>query len=265
MGHPVGFKWYALAEKKGMATPPQEPKSGSRFHIEAAKIPQYVPPVALLPHEKVGQSASGFDYDHTDGKFGPFKNHLFVGDQHHSNLTRVVLERIDGRYQGVAIPFRSGFSSGIVPVFQAPDGSIFAGGTNRGWGSVGPKEYALERVVWTGKTPFELLDMKVKPDGFDLSFTAPVDKTSAADVKSYAMRTWTYIFQAEYGSPEVDKTTPTIKSATVSDDALHVRLVVDGLQVGSIHELKLPGVRTAAGNQSLLHPIAYYTLWKIPK
>ena len=265
MGHPIGFKWFPQAEKKGMAPPPQEPKSGSRFHIEAAKIPQYIPPVCLLPHEKVGQSASGFDYDHTDGKFGPFKNHLFVGDQHHSNLTRVVLDKVGERYNSVAIPFRSGFASGVVPVMQAPDGSFIIGGTNRGWGSVGPKEYALERLVWTGKTPFELLDMKATPDGFDLTFTEPVDKAKAADVNSYAMRTWTYIFQSEYGSPEVDKSKSTIKSATVSDDGLHVRLVVDGLEVGHVHELKLDGVRSAGKAAPLLHPIAYYTLWSIPK
>ncbi|TLZ69422.1 MAG: hypothetical protein E6K10_10695, partial [Methanobacteriota archaeon] len=53
MGHPIGFKWYPMAQLKGMPPPPREPTSGSRFHVEAAKIPQYIPPVALLPHEKV--------------------------------------------------------------------------------------------------------------------------------------------------------------------------------------------------------------------
>lgn len=262
-GHPVGNKWYDRA--KNMGSRPPDPKSGSRFHVEAQKIKQYIPPACLLPHQKVGQSASGIECDRSGGKFGPFKNHLFVGDQHHSNLTRVVLEKIDGRYQGAAIPFRSGFASGIVPVLQAPDGSMIVGGTNRGWGSVGPKEYALERLVWTGKTPFELFDMKARSDGFELTFTDPVDKASAADVKSYAMATFTYIFQAEYGSPEVDRTTPTIRKATVSDDGRRVRLTIEGLEIGHIHELKLDGVRAASGNRALLHPIAWYTLWNLPK
>ena len=261
-GHPIGNKWYDLA--KNMGERPPDPKSGSRFHTEAAKIKQYVPPAVLLPHQKVGQSASGIACDTSGGKFGPFANHLFVGDQHHSNITRVVLEKVNGRYQGVAVPFRSGFASGVVPVIQAPDGSLLAGGTNRGWGSVGPKEYALERVVWTGKTPFELLDMKIRPDGFELRFTQPLDRATAADVKSYSMQTFTYIYQAEYGSPEVDRTKPTIRAAAVTDDGLRVRLTVDGLQIGHIHELRMPGVRAAAGNAALLHPIAWYTLWNIP-
>ena len=264
-GHPIGNRWYDDPRAAGMGPRPAEPKSGSRFHVEAARIKQYEPPAVLLPHSKVGQSASGIQVDGAGGKFGPFAGHLFIGDQHHSNLTRVVLEKVNGRYQGVAIPFVSGFGSGVVPLAQSPkDGSLFVGGTNRGWGSVGPKAFALERLAWTGKTPFEVYDMKAAPDGFTLTFTQPVDAKSAGDVKSYAMSTYTYLFQSEYGSPEVDPTTPAIKSATVSADGNSVKLVVDGMQVGSVHELHLDGVRSPAG-APLLHPVAYYTLWEVPK
>jgi hypothetical protein len=52
----------------------------------------------------------------------------------------------------------------------------------------------------------------------------------------------------------------------VSDDGLNVHLVVDGMKIGSIHELKLPGVKSAKdSSKGLLHPIAWYTLWNIPK
>ena len=84
---------------------------------------------------------------------------------------RVSLEMIDGKYQGACYPFRQGFGSGALSVLQGPDGSLFVGGTNRGWGSRGPKNVSLDRLVWTGETPFEVLEMKAKPDGFTLSFT----------------------------------------------------------------------------------------------
>jgi hypothetical protein len=42
-----------------------------------------------------------------------------------------------------------------------------------------------------------------------------------------------------------------------------VRLFVDKLQVGHVHELHLDGVRSASG-QPLLHREAYYTLNFIP-
>ena len=58
--------------------------------------------------------------------------------------------------------------------------------------------------------------------------------------------------------------TPTIKSVTVALDARSVRLVVDRLEEGHIHELHLPGVRSAKG-QPVLHSTAYYTLNYLPE
>ena len=145
----------------------------------------------------------------------------------------------------------------------ASDGSMFVFGTNRGWGSVGSKPYALQRVVWTGKTPFEVREVRAKPDGFELTFTQPVDPQSAGSAASYTLGTFTYIYQASYGSPEVDQTTPTIKSVTVAPDALSARLVIDGLVEGHIHELHFAGVRSAGG-KPLLHDVAFYTLNAIP-
>jgi hypothetical protein len=77
------------------------------------------------------------------------------------------------------------------------------------------------------------------------------------------MKTFTYIYRADYGSPEVDATTPKIAKVEVGQDGRSVRLTVDGLQEGHIHDLALPGVRSTDG-QPLLHPQAYYTLNYIP-
>jgi hypothetical protein len=140
---------------------------------------------------------------------------------------------------------------------------LFVGGTNRGWGSRGPKPFALDRVTWTGKIPFEVLEMRIRSDGFELVFTEPVDPASAGAPASYALKTYTYIFQSAYGSPEVDATTPRLREVRVLEDRRRVRLVVEGLQIGHVHELALPGVRSAEG-KPLLHPVAYYTLWNLP-
>ncbi|MFO0881119.1 MAG: hypothetical protein U0840_27665 [Gemmataceae bacterium] len=263
VGHPGGFRWYNEPEAKYLGGAPAQPKSGSRIVTEAKKIPQLVPPAVSFPYGKMGQSASGIECDLSAGKFGPFEKQLFVGDQTHSTLMRVFLEKVNGRYQGACFPFRAGFGSGIVPVRQGRDGSLFVGSTNRGWGSRGPKPFAIERLVWTGQTPFEIQEMRAKPDGFELVFTRPVDPTTAGDVKSYAMKTFTYIYQASYGSPEVDETKPTITRAEVGSDGKSVRLYVDKLQEGHIHDLEAKGVKSTTG-ENVLHPQAYYTLNYIP-
>ncbi len=131
-----------------------------------------------------------------------------------------------------------------MPIRFGKDGSLFVGGTNRGWGSRGPKPFAVERLVWTGKVPFEIHEMHAKPDGFELTFTKPVDPETAGKVESYQMKTFTYIYRADYGSPEVDQTTPTITKVEVGKDGKSVRLYVDGLQEGHIHDLAVPGVRS---------------------
>jgi glucose/arabinose dehydrogenase len=263
-GHPGGWQWYDLPiVKEELGKQPTMPVDKSRIYVEMAKIPEFVPPPVWLPHVRIGQSASGIAADLSGGKFGPFAGQLFVGDQHHSNLVRCDLETVDGRTQGVAIPFKYGFGSGIVPTKQAPDGSLWVGGTNRGWGSVGPKLFALERLLWTGKTPFEIQTVKVRPDGFDVSFTEPVDPKLAADPASYAMESYSYIYRAEYGSPEVDQAKQTVTRARVSADGKAVRLTVTGMKIGSVHELHVEKLRSAKGEE-LVHPLAYYTLWAIP-
>lgn len=263
VGHPDSFKWYKEPEAKYLGAPPVAPKSGSRQMIEAKKIPQFYPTSVMFPYAKMGNSASGLDVDVSGGKFGPFEKQLFVGDQTASTIMRVTLEKVNDKYQGACYPFRSGMGSGIVPVRFAPDGSVFAGGTNRGWGSRGNKPFSIERVVWTGKIPFEIHEMKAKPDGFELTFTKPVNPESAGKVDSYAMKTFTYIYQGAYGSPEVDHSKPTITKVEVGKDNKSVRLYVDGLREGHIHDLTTPGVRSADG-EPVLHPQAYYTLNYIP-
>ncbi len=257
-GNPSGFKWYKDAEPF-VGKQPTEPESKTRAVDQAEKIPEFELPVLMFPYNKMGKSASGVTCDMSGGKFGPFQEQLFVSDQSDSTVMRVYLEKVGGHYQGACFPFLEGFGSGNVATEITEDGVMFVGGTNRGWGCRGPKPFALERVNWTGRVPFEVREMRATKDGFDLVFTQPVDAKTAADVSSYTMETYTYIYQSAYGSPEVDHTKPTISSAKVSEDKLTVRLKVEGLQRGHVHELTSAGVTNADG-QALLHDKAYYTL-----
>ncbi|HTI68824.1 MAG TPA: hypothetical protein VMF06_02580 [Candidatus Limnocylindria bacterium] len=261
MGNPSGWKWYANATNMGPQ--PKMPVSNSRIATEWKKIPEFVPPAVGFPYGKMGQSASGIQNDFTAGKFGPYANQLFVGDQTWSTVMRVYLEKVEGTYQGACFPFREGFGSGSLGLEMCPDGSLFVYGTDRGWGARGGKPFALERLVWNGKTPFEIQEIHAKPDGFELTFTEPVDPAAAAKLDSYEIATFTYLYRSDYGSPEVDSTKPELKAAKVSPDGKSVRLIFNPVE-GHIHEFKLKGV-TDQGGHSLLHSSAWYTLNVIPK
>ncbi|NND97871.1 MAG: hypothetical protein HKN47_11140 [Pirellulaceae bacterium] len=262
VGHPGGMQWYSLAESF-MGKQPDEPTSGSRIMTEAERLPKFEPPAILFPYNKMGKSAAGVACDTTGGKFGPFVNQMFVTDQSYSTVMRCYLEKVNGHYQGACFPFLEGFDSGSLGLEFTPNGKLFVGGTNRGWGSRGREPFAVERVDWTGKVPFEIHEMRAMPDGFELTFTKPVDKKSVENADSYELSTYTYIYQSSYGSPEVDHTAPAITRAVAGSDRKSVRLYVDGLQVGHVHELHADGVRSAT-DTPLLHAEAYYTLNYVP-
>ncbi|MEM6633179.1 MAG: plastocyanin/azurin family copper-binding protein, partial [Bacteroidota bacterium] len=144
------------------------------------------------------------------------------------------------------------------------DGSLFVGQTNRGWGSTGPEAYALQRVVWSGETPFEMKTVKAMPDGFEIEFTLPVDKATASNPASYQVMSFIYKYHPVYGSPVVRDETCLIKGVKVSEDGLKARIVVDKLRRKFIHEIQANGVKSTDQGLSLLHPTAYYTLNEIP-
>lgn len=262
MGHPISYNWYELAPEMGPA--PVEPHTPSRLEIERQRVKELVPYAVVFPYIRMGRSISGFMVDKTGGKFGPFENQIFIGDFSLGVVMRATTEKVNGVWQGACYPFREGFDTGLLAVQFTPEGSLIAGGTNRGWPVRGPKAYAVQRLDWTGLVPFEIKEIKARPTGFELTFTKPVDRTVASRPEVYQLKTFTHIYHEGYGSPEVDQTVPVATKATVSDDGLKVELQVDGLMQGHVHDFYLPELQSAAG-EKLLHTSAYYTLNEIPR
>lgn len=264
MGHPISNKWWKKAP--GFGPTPPDPTGGEagRRYLDAQRIPQLVLPSVTFPYKRMGQSASGLMLDASAGKFGAFGGQFFVGDYTLSLVMRAEMEKVNGTYQGTCYPFRQGFATGIIGTVLTHSGHVFVGGSKRGWPVRGMLEFALQRLDWTGLTPFEVLTTRIQTNGFEFTFTLPVDSETGENPKSYAFSTFTHHYYEEYGGPEIEQEDHSVLSATVSPDHLKVRLVVDRLLPGCIHEWHFPGVRSAAG-QPLVHDGAYYTLNQLPK
>ena len=262
MGHPVSFNWYELAPELGPA--PVVPNSPSRLEIERKRVKELVPYAVVFPYKKMGRSISGFMVDRTGGKFGPFENQIFIADFSLGIIMRATTELVNGVWQGACYPFREGFDTGLLAVQFTPQGDLIAGGTNRGWPVRGPRAYAIQRLDWTGRTPFEIKNVSVTREGFRLAFTKPVDSTIASNPGSYQLKTFTHIYRQGYGSPEVDQSTPNVMGAKVSEDGMQVELTVADRIQGHVHEFHLPEIRSQ-DDEALLHSSAYYTLNEIPK
>ena len=263
LGHPASYNWYPYAP--GLDPPSNEPNSNSRLQVEKRRVKELVPPAVRFPYIKMGRSISGFQLNQTKGRFGPFEDQLFFGDYTLSLIMRVTTEEVNGVWQGACYPFREGLATGIMNVEFTPRGQLMAGGftTNRQWPVRGTSPYAIQRLDWTGKVPFEVQEIKITPEGFALHFTKPVDPQVAAKPNTYVVRTYTHNFSAGYGSPEVDHTSPVVTGATVAADGRVVRLSIRGVQESHIHDFDLSALRGKDGDP-LLHDKAYYTVNEIP-
>lgn len=264
-GNPEGLKWTDEPESplKSLKFGDIEDESGLTLYEYSKKVPALKAPAIWFPHTILGISTSDMIYDTSNGKFGPFDGQIFVGDQGHSKIMRVFMEKVNGVYQGAAFGFREGFSSGILRMIWGSDNSMFVGMTSRGWSSTGKDDYGLQRLEWTGKVPFEIKTMKALADGFKLEFTKPVNKKMAEDMASYKLTTFNYLYHLTYGSPIVDQQTAMIHKAEVSEDGLSVTLTVHGMRLGFIHQLEIPTLKSTTG-ELLLHNTGYYTLNEVP-
>jgi hypothetical protein len=260
-GHPWGIGSCADPLWK-FARPPAPPNGVKCFDVRAT-CPTYELPAVWFPYDKVGRSQCGFVWDETSGKFGPFAGQIFVGDQYQASVVRVFLEKVGERWQGACFPFRKNLQCGVIRVAWDAQGGLLVGETDRGWGSLGTKPWGLERLVWTGETPFEIREMRATVDGFEFVFTAPVDVETSSATSSWRFESYTYLHHEAYGSDEIDRAEPIVRAAEVSADRLRVRLTVEGLREGYVHELHADGVRDARG-VGLLHAEAYYTLNRLP-
>jgi hypothetical protein len=260
-GHPASFNWYKYAPEMGPV--PLLPQSGTRIVTEKERVKQLTPYAVVFPYIRMGRSITGFEVNRSQGKFGPFENQIFLGDYTLSIIMRATTEQVNGVWQGACYPFREGLSTGILNVNFTSEGKLLCGGTNRGWPVRGIKPFALERLEWSGKMPFEMERIHIAHNGFKIHFTSPVDAKTASDPKSYAITTFTHPYHGGYGGPEVDQTTPIVQSVKLSDNDLVATIVLNELLRGHVYNFDLNAV-LARNAEKLLHSYAYYTVNEIP-
>jgi hypothetical protein len=254
-GHPWGIASCSLPQSR--VAHPGAVKSGLRIDEAARTIPRFTLPAVWVPYDLLGRSPAGFVWDEA-GRFGPFRGQVFCGDQYSSEVFRISLERVGGRWQGACYPFRRGLTCGVTRVLWGSDGSLWCGLTNRGWGSLGQAEHGLQRLVWRGAMPFELVEVAATAAGFRLHFSEPVHAASAVP-GSFAVRSWTYDHHEDYGCPPRDVRMLAVAGVDVAADGTSVELRVPDCGLTRVHEVRCAGVRSRDGDRRCWHGVAWYT------
>jgi len=140
----------------------------------------------------------------------------------------------------------------------AADGSLWVGETGRGWGSRGPAQFGLERIVWDGKTvPFSIHSISLGKDGFRIRFTRPLAVAKAVHPAVYQVERWRYKYQPDYGSPKVDRTQVKVRTVAIHADAKAVDLAMR-VEAGWLYKMTLSVV--GAGDEKLANNVGWYTL-----
>jgi glucose/arabinose dehydrogenase len=239
--HPASLRWtdeYEHGEQVPSSMMPAETKR--------------TPPAVWIPYE-YSRSTGNMVPDQTGGAFGPFQDQLFVAELTNGLVFRTLLEEVQGQLQGAVVLFRQKIGSTFRVEF-GPDGTLFGGMTNRGWGGLAPGD-GIARVRWTGETPMEYQTIHLTDDGFELGFTLPL--AAAPDPASIQIRSYDYNWWWDYGSPEVRNLDMEASSATLSEDGMTLTVTIPGVKAGRCMRVSLPGV-------GLLHDEFDYTINQMP-
>lgn len=250
-GHPSSLLWdksYINGDPK--RDPLNEPiEKLNNMRTEAA---------VLFPHGSMMNSLSDPIFDLTNGAFGPFSGQMFIPDESGQRIQRVMLEKVNGAWQGACIPLiqDKGLRAGNNRVCFSPDGkSLYTGQTMRGWG--GPVE-GLQRIVYTGKKPFEVHGIHLTKVGFEITFTEQLDVVKATEVTCFKVQNYHYPYSQQYGAQQRGLSLVPVQKAVVSEDRMKLTLTLGEMKAGRIYQIDFNEILSRDG-LPLVHKTLCYT------
>ena len=246
-----------VQESKFQGHPATQPAPQEQF-----KEPkEFAPPAVWFP-SRLAKQVAGFSV--APESWGAFAGQLLVADGE-GGLLRVSLEQVNGEWQGAAWPFVKNLGVAASRLAFNVDGQLYVGGA----GAAG-KGLGLARISAPGAADFEVKSVKALADGFELTFTQPVEAASAAKAAGYEVAQFSYQHDVGPGAEHdfegtMNKTSALqVSAASVSSNGLSARLTVPSLRAGFVTSVRAAGVRSAAA-QPLRHDTFFYTLNQLPK
>ena len=255
-GHPASLVWTDAWKNRDPFNAPVSELDSMRTRA-----------AVLFPQGIMANSPSQPLADVTNGKFGPFAGQLLIGEINRDRIVRVMLEEVDGEYQGACVPLIDGH--GLHPgnnrlAFDR-DGNLWVGQVGFGdW--IPEKESGIQKITYTGKIPMDVYTMSLTQKGFDLTFTKPVDKSSAIDTAGYKMRRYRYEYKKKDINEgidvanQVDLKDIVVTNIELSSDGKKVSLSINDLRPGFIYELTLGDKIKSNEGQVLNNKLICYTL-----
>jgi hypothetical protein len=253
-GHPASLGW-----KEGWI-------KGNPFELPIEILDSMRTKAAVLfPHGIIANSPSQPLMVNTP-EFGPFEGQILVGEMNRERIVRVMLEYVDGQFQGACVPFldNQGLKIGNNRLAFAPDGSLWVGQIAHGW--LG--DQGIQKITYTGTLPIEIYRMNLSRDGFKITFTHAVNPTEAMEKGNYQFTHYRYDYQKKPYDEPVDQSnqsdiqTVPVSEIKLSEDHKSIAITLPELKSGYVYELKLNGI-TSKNGSPLKNSLICYTINKL--
>jgi hypothetical protein len=233
-------------------------------------------PAIQIPHPWT-RSVNGVFFIPRDAKLGtdaatphPFAGHG-IGCEYDSRfLIRFTLQKVGDTFQGAAYPFSLDHVPPEQPNFEgtlcggvSPKGDIYIGCIHDSGWLGGLNVGSIVKLESTGTLPLGIQELQATPHGYQLDFTAPIDRDAAAEASNYTISAYTRVWQGTYATPDSDRHQVTVKSATVAPDGRRVTLQTDKLRLGYVYEVTC-GKIGPDKNTTLWPSTGHYTVNRVP-
>ena len=217
-----------------------------------------------IPHMEINRSAGEPMEIPRDGSFGPFAGQLLVPDNNGVRISRVMLEKVNGKFQGAVTHFidEHGLRSGNHRLRFTADGrQLYVGQTVRGWGA--PAE-GLQRITALGGVPEDIETMKITRRGFVVNFTKEIPD-ELADAKAWKFSSFMVQPRWVYGSDPENLRQHAIKEIRKTGPKT-VEVELEDFTAGCIYRLDLQNVKYAGGRKrtELQNHLFFYTANELP-
>ena len=249
-----------VAPQQGTWTPSSEiteVKVGGYYGYPGPKITAnrplgYDPHLCWIPHGV--DNSSGSQVWVPEGSWGPLGGqmlHLLWG---RCSMMWVLRDTTGATPKGAVVPLPVKFLSGPNRgTFSRADGHLYVAGST-GWQTSSTKDGALQRVRFTGKQATLPAAWRVRSNGIEITFTQPLEESTAEDPGSYAVTQWNYRYTQDYGSKDWSVADPTkigrddldVLSAKLSSDKKSVFLEFRSLKPVMQMEVKY-NINTSEG------------------
>lgn len=216
-------------------------------------------PTVIFPHDLLANSPTQPILIKDNKKLKAFEGQFIIGEMSSECLVRVMLEEVNGVMQGAATVFiqGQGLRKGNNRLVFSPNGDLWVGQADHGW--LGDR--GIQRIRFTGKTIFDIKDMKITKRGFELNFTDEVANTENEPIDSLVhVRRYRYHYHKKYGSEQIDIKNIKINKADWSKGRKQLQLQLEPLEKGFVYEVALKKLKNEKLTDSLQNKLVMYTV-----